>query len=131
MAETTFYSDSLMQVTNSRLIIGGKMYPMASIASVAAVKLSSDSKLAAALFLGGLLSLAIGFFSYTNRGACLGFGFILLAGFVAKVVYEVRNPKLAVVVESSSGSVRAVISRDRPYIQKMVDAINEAIIARG
>lgn len=132
MAETTFHADNLVQVTNSRLIIGGKMYPMSTIASVQIARLQPRGRLAGSLLLLGLIALIVGIVEIQSSGtACFGLGIILLAGFIADLVYEVRNPRLTVAVESAAGELRAVVSRNRPYIQKVASAINAAIIARG
>jgi hypothetical protein len=134
MAETTFYSNGAVQITNAHAVIGGKTYAMANIASVTAGKLPIRSP---AFFITALVGPIIfvlgliGAFGSTNSFACSGLGFILPAAGIAGIVYQIRKPVFAVVLDTNNGSVQAVSSRDRDMIVNGVTALNEAIVHRG
>lgn len=53
---------------------------------------------------------------------------MLVAGLV---IAALSKPSYIVRLGSASGEADALISKDREYIQKIVNALNEAIIKRG
>lgn len=124
--ETTFYSDDRdVRVTDKRLIVGNTMYAMANIASVSTA-LTKPSRRVPLVFIaiGALVFLASG-----GDSTGLTYGAILLAVGILwwkaqKSVYHLR-------ISSASGQSTAVSSSDRSYVERIVQAVNEAIIKRA
>ena len=127
--EVSIYQDANIHVSNLRAILQGKTYAMANVTSVSMftqVANTTPGVIIAAL--GGLLALA-GFGSDDGFGCFVTFGLMLLAVGIAyfvsqKNVYWVR-------IGSASGETNALSSRDRDYINRIVNAMNEAIVRRG
>lgn len=53
---------------------------------------------------------------------------ILILGFWW--IFTIKN-QYAVRISTNAGEVNSIVSKDRDYIQKIVNALNEAIIHRG
>jgi len=134
--ETTYYQDSNIMVTNIRAVLGSKTYVMANVTSVSMGQIPANRDGGIVFVMGGLLLPLMCFgcsfidkFSSDNLlfaiiigGLCAGLGVFL--AYAAKPQYVVR-------IGSASGESNALISNDRDYIQKIVNAVNEAIIKRG
>jgi hypothetical protein len=59
-------------------------------------------------------------------------GLLGIIGIVGGITLMVRaKPTYVVRIGSASGEANALASKDRDHIQKIVDAMNEAIIKRG
>jgi len=127
--EISIFRDANIHVTNLRAMLQDKTYAMANVTSVSMFTQSPDNTGAAILVgLGALIFLA-GFGSESIRGCSFTFGPIMLVIGAAilltsKNVYWVR-------IGSASGETNAISSRDRDYIMRIVNAMNEAIVRRG
>jgi len=56
-------------------------------------------------------------------------GFVLLAiGLL--LLFLIKN-EFAVRISTNSGEANSIVSKDRTYVQRIVDGLNEAIIHRG
>lgn len=122
MAEQTFLNEGGITVTNTRFIAGGQTYAMSGITSVKTLKHTPSKKGPIVLIILGLLGLAA-----PDEAKIIGF--LLLAGGIAWLV--LNKPKFSVMLSSASGEVEAYTSKDEKFISNVVNAINEAIIARG
>jgi hypothetical protein len=128
--EITFYSDENgVTVTSARLIISQKTYAMANITSVSVAKLPPP--------VGRVFIFGIGFLlgSYFIARQLAGIAKLLIIGIALTVlavfVNKFLKPTYTVRVGSASGEWDIISSKDREYIEDIVDAINEAIIERG
>lgn len=133
-AETTFYQDERVTITNTRATIAGKLFAMAQITSVQAVKKTPNRLWPIALvgfgglfFLVGLFMLIMG--DPSGLACTMGGGAaaVLLGGlwlFAAKPTY-------AVVIGSSSGETRALVTPKEDYAKTVAGALQEAIVKRG
>ncbi len=123
MAEQTFFSQGDISVTNARVMIGAQTYAMSGITSVRSIKEDPSRKGPIILGIVGLLPL----FSGEIGGIILGLVLIgaAIAWFISK------KPTYHVGLVTASGEAKALGSTDPEYIRKIVNAINEAIIARG
>ncbi len=120
MAEQTFLNESGIKVTNSRFIVPGETYAMSGITSVKTMKRTPSRKGPIALVALGLIFL---YFRIQNVG------FLLL---IAGVLWWFLNkPKYAVLLHSASGEAEAFSSKDGPQVTRIIDALNNAIVARG
>jgi hypothetical protein len=125
--EKTFYSDETgVRVTSARLIIENTTYAMANVASVRSA-VEDPNRLGPVILIAlGVLGVAA---EISDRGAALVFGIVLLGGGIAWLVTQ--KPTYHVRISSSSGEADALSSRRKDYIDRVVQAINEAIIGRG
>lgn len=113
------FADANVHVSSSRVILNNTTYAMSNITSVRALKKSPDRKVAILLIVVGVV---LWFPSHILGLILLALGVLLLL--VLKTNYTV-------LIGTSSGERNALSSKDGGYITKIVDAINQAIIARG
>jgi hypothetical protein len=118
--EKTFLSTQAATVTNTRIIVPGKTYAMAGITSVRSETVSAKRGWAICTALIGLCLLA---------AREPGWGIILL---IVGVLWAFAlKDSYAVAVNSASGEIHAVVSKDQKYISKIVQAVNQAIVYRN
>jgi len=123
MAEQTFFNQNGISVTNARVVIGGQTYAMSGITSVRSIEERPSRKGPIILGIVGIIIMFVGELSAIILGLILAG--IAIAWFIAK------KPTYFVGLVTASGESRALSSKDADYISKIVNAINEAIIARG
>jgi hypothetical protein len=120
--EKVFYQDTNVTVTQSRFIANGKTYAMSNISSVAIFK-KVKSRLFQILLI--IVGLAVCFTS--NDAKILGF---VIAAIGCLALYFTKD-EYSVRITSNAGEADGFISKDQQYIQKIVTAVNDAIIHRG
>jgi hypothetical protein len=118
--ERTFFSNGNVTVTNARLIVDGQTYAMSSVTSVAAAS-ETPSR---------LWSVLLGLFALMMIPAQVWPVVGVLAA-LAVWMWVKQKPKYWVSLSTSGGEKKAVWSHDRDWIQSIVDALNNAIVARG
>jgi hypothetical protein len=125
--EKTFFQYEDVAVTNSRFMVGNQTFAMSNITSVQTLK--QDPKRfwpTVVIILGGLY--ALGTLSAANPGGVV-VG-LLIAG--AGVAWWLKmKPMFHVMLRTSGGENKALSSEQREYVEKVVRALNEAIVARG
>ncbi|HEY1882935.1 MAG TPA: DUF6232 family protein [Candidatus Cybelea sp.] len=123
--ERTIYLDAAAKITPVRAIIAGVTYPIAAITSVRMAVIPRS-------MLGWLLALlggVIAIFNVTSTGHLSGFGGGVL---VLGILLVLMNPKRYIVMITTAGGEKAALrSPNAQPIVAIVDAINEAIVARG
>ncbi|MBE4950612.1 DUF6232 family protein [Chryseobacterium culicis] len=119
--ETIFYHDSSIKVTQSRFITYSKTYTMRNISSVYIFEIIKSKNKALLLIILGFLLL------FSKEIFWLGI-IVLILGFWW--IYTIKN-EYAVRISTNAGEVNSIVSKDKDYIQKIVNALNEAIIHRG
>lgn len=119
--ETTFYKDLNVTVTQSRYVTQSKTYAMRNISSVHVFEIIKSRKFPIILIILGILLL----FSGDTRIVGIIFA---IAG--ALFLFLIKN-EYAVRISTNSGEANSILSKDKAYIQKIVNALNEAIIHRG
>ena len=142
--EITYYSDGVIQITNARAVLGGKSYAMANITSVGIWERPPDRTPGVALTVGGLVTglcaccPALGTLgSHDSDVAGFGILFVVvgLLGLVMLIagiaIAATAKPSYVMRLGSASGEIDALISKDLDYVQRIVDAVNKAIIERG
>ncbi len=119
--ETIFYQDNIVTITQSRYVTQSKTYAMRNISSVHIFEIVK-SKLPALImiFIGipllfskdifyvGIIIIALGIWWFTY----------------IKNEYSVR-------ISTNAGEANSIVSKDKNYVQKIVNALNDAIIYRG
>jgi hypothetical protein len=127
--EVQVYRDANIQVTNLRAILHGKTYAMANITSVSMfTEVRSKFPGVVVGFLGVVLLLS-GFGSREALGCFIVFGLVLIA--VGIAYFVAQKDRYWVRIGSASGEMNALTSQNREYIERVVNAMNEAIVRRG
>lgn len=128
--ETTIYSDRDVTVTTSRIICGSTTYALRNITSVK-LSVAEANRHAGLLFMAlGVVLVILGAIGFDLRGS-ERFG-AFFAGLVFAIPgyahwrHASNDYHLAIAV--SSGEVQAFTSKNRQQVEKIVAAVNEAII---
>lgn len=127
--ETVYYQDVDITVTNKRVSLSGKTYSMANITSIAMHTEPANRTPGYTMALVGLVIVAcsLGFKEEGVIGIIVGL-VVLVIGIA--YAYDEKT-KYFVRIGSASGESNALWHYDKAYIQKVVDAVNEAIVKRG
>jgi hypothetical protein len=136
MAEKEFFNHNDVLVTQSRVVVGSSTYP---VNSLSAVHLTHDKIPQISRGFWILLSLGIAIFmmsfSYLSAtGDFLLFFLGCIISFCLTLYAFALNESISsynVVFYTSGTNIQAYSSRDKKEIEDIVNAINEAIIARG
>ncbi|HOR39662.1 MAG TPA: DUF6232 family protein [Paludibacteraceae bacterium] len=117
--EKIYFEEGDVKVTNARFLTYGKMHSMANVTSVA--KYVVKPKRTGPIVLGiiGLICFAFKWW----------LAVLLLAGAVAWWMTQKNN--YVVSLASSSGNQEALSSTDEAFIDRVVNALNDAIAERG
>ena len=123
MEEKVFFAQGPVSVSNSRFIVHGQTYAMNGVTSVRQA-VNNPSR---------FWPLVLGFFDLIimlggSAGAII-FGGLLLG--LAIYWWTRQKPDWIVVLSSSSGETRALSSKDRVFIDGVIQALNDSIIHRG
>ncbi|QQV02644.1 MULTISPECIES: DUF6232 family protein [Chryseobacterium] len=119
--ETTFYQDSLVTVTQSRYITQSKTYAMRNISSVHVFEIEKSKAVPILMILLGL--------PFLFSGNVFWIGLILI-GLGILLLFNIKN-EYTVRISTNAREADSTISKDKEYIQKIVKALNEAMIHRG
>lgn len=129
--DQVFYQDENVTVTKTRIIINGKTYSTANITSVAPYSKSSTGCGCGCLSLGvffliGVVNAAMHNFSISGI-----LGWLVFVGicFVMSAIFFM--PTYSVEIKSSSSEAERVFSGKKEKVFEIVEAINQAIEARG
>ena len=118
MAEKVYLKESNVTVTNARFVVSDQTYAMSGITSVKAAE--KKPNVAPALIVGGLGVFML--FSGAVEAKIIG---LFLIGLAIAWMLQVKH---IVVLSSASGEVKAISSRYSDFIERIVAALNEAII---
>ena len=119
MAEQTFFEHHDVKVTNARFITGSQTFAMSNVTSVKAFE-QSPKRFWGVLFL--VLGLA---FALASPVVGLIIAAMAVVGlFLQKTIYHVM-------LSTSGGETSALKTNEKEYLQKIVAALNEAIVHRG
>lgn len=127
--EEALYQDANIRITNLRAMLQGKTYAMANVTSVS--MFTEFAKRGPGIILAALggFAVLVGFGAREEMSCVLPVGVLMLAlgvivALTAKNVYWVR-------IGSASGETNALSSKDYAYIDRIVRAMNDAIVRRG
>lgn len=123
MSEHVYFNADGVSVSNARFVVRGTTYPIQSITSVGSLEQKPFPLPAIVLLLIGFGFLLGGHPSWLLLGPVLiGLG----------IVWIVKKKKLySVVLHTASGEVTALQSPDPQQVRSVVEALNQAIVARG
>ena len=120
--EKTFFQYEDVAVTNSRFMVGSHTFAMNNITSVKASKLNPSR-------VGPLFVISIGVLILVYGSGSLTAGLAIAASGV--VWWFIQKPMYHVMLRTAGGEASALSSRQRDYIEKVIQALNDAIVARG
>lgn len=132
MEEQIILEETGVKVTSARFILPAQTYAVANITSVKNFTQSAN-QVSAILFGGcGLGCFAIGALCATGGSPGMGLMFAFF-GIVSMVAgfFELRaaKPSYHVILATAGGEVRVLSSLNREYIERVVQAANNAIVA--
>jgi hypothetical protein len=130
VSEVSYYQDDAVSVTNARAVLGGKTYAMANITSVSmAEKPANRTPGIIIAVIGLVIAACLGLVGGNSNATGLLVGIAIIGAGVAIAVSA--KPSYIIKIGSASGEGDGLVSEDREQIQKIVSAMNEAIIKRG
>ena len=124
--EEVYFSEGEVQVTSTRLQTETTMYPVNGITAVSLVDVPKN-------YTPGLAVVGIGIgvgLLGVNMGSAIlvvGLGFLALG----VVILVLARKKWAVAIGTAGGQQHAVVSTDRAYVERIVQALNDAVTRRG
>jgi hypothetical protein len=128
--EVNFYSDQKgVRITSARLIVGNTTYAMLNVSSVSMTVTKPSLFWPVTLVLVGA-AIMLAALSHSRAATSLLVVGALLA-LVGVVAWRGSSPTYHVRISASSGESTALSSSDKGYVEKVIRAINEAIIHRG
>lgn len=135
-AEPTFYSDENgVRITSTRLIMPGKTknegpstYTMANITSVKTEKQDPNRSAGITVAIIGVVLIVAGV-KLNIVGMTIGGAVLIIAGVASAILVK---PTYHLKIASASGEIDALPpTKDKQYVERVVTAINEAVIKRG
>nr|HET6902852.1 DUF6232 family protein [Ktedonobacteraceae bacterium] len=123
MSEMPILTVGEVTVTKTRAVFGGKTYAMTNISSVTIAKKKINIVLVVIVGLIGLGCLG----ALASSPIAGLIGLIIVAG----LIYLLVKPSYGVLITSAGGESQAYTSSNRVLIERIVSAVNEAIINRG
>jgi hypothetical protein len=131
--EKVFLNEGDIFVSNSRIALAGTTYSTSNITSVSMASTPPSRGCAMLLVaIGGLCCLA----ALGTMGDNAGAGFLTLligAGILAGAIFWFKSlkPTYYLRLSSASGEQRALNTKDLDLINRVVSAVNNAIVSRG
>ena len=119
MAETTYFESGDVKVTNARFISGAQTFAMNNVTSVKPF-IEQPKRF------WPIVTIIIGFIVAANS---IGVGLAILV--VGAIVLYIQKTKYFVLLATSGGDTKALMTHDRAYLNSVMQALNEAIIHRG
>lgn len=118
--EKVFYQDHNVTVTQARFVSDSKTYAMRNISSVSIRKIDRSIK-------GEIILIILGVILLATQVWFVGIAVVV----IAVILLFTRKDSFSVRINSNSGEADGLISKDRDMIEKVVHALNEAIVHRG
>lgn len=118
--EKLFYQSGPVTVSQSRFVTSSQTYAMRNISSVSIFTIKKSKIPQTVCIAAGLLLMLSKAVLPGIIVAAIGITWLLLT----KDEYTVR-------ISTNAGETNSVTSHDKEYIQKIVNALNEAIVFRG
>jgi hypothetical protein len=128
-AETTYYNENGVLITNTRAVLGGTTYPLVNISSVGVGRQVPSGTTVLVLVILAIVGLMCGLSVADYRIA--GLVGAVVFGLLAVLAYRNQKPSYFVSIGSAGGEQRALFGRSKAEVEKIVAALNLAIVARG
>ena len=136
MSEQTFHSDNRVTVTSARVVMDNITYPVAGITTVSEWHQKRKTWM---VLVSVLMALSAACVAIVGNGEVSGHkqgpsGVVywsLIFAAIAAAGYLTSGPFYIVRIGTSGSDKDGIKSRDRAYVRQVVQAINNAIVARG
>jgi hypothetical protein len=120
--EKIFLDEGGVSVSNSRMMYDGQTYAMSGVTSVKSFEKKPSR-------IGPLVLIVIGLASLAGGKNAIIVALLLLAGGIFWWIKQ--KAEYSVLLTSASGETKAYASSDKGFVNKIIDAINNAIVHRG
>jgi hypothetical protein len=120
MEERTFFEYEDVKVTNARFVSGGQTYVMNNVTSVKPFEQKPSR-------LGGVLVLLAGLIIMAGASFMLG---LLVTAAAAFYLYQ-QKTIYHILLATSAGETKALKTYQRDYLNRVITALNDAIVYRG
>jgi hypothetical protein len=121
--DIVFLDKGPVTVTKTRLVLEGQTFPLLNISSVRKQRNAPSRKYPIVVALLGF------FLVMTLQNPAVVMGFAILVGATFWMIQQ--KPIYAVAVGAAGGELQAYASTDEQSIDRIIAAVNEAIVARG
>jgi hypothetical protein len=119
MDEKIFFEHEDVKVTSARFISGGQTYAMSNVTSVKGFEKMPARFWGIVILLFGLIVAAISLVPGVIIAAC------------AAAYLYLQKPIFHVLLSTSAGETKALVTYQRDYLNRVISAINDAIVSRG
>ena len=134
--EKVYYDEGNVKITSSRAILDDKTYVLKNIASVTVNTIEHEAEKVevGGFYTFGTLLLFFAFGAFTSEEVVVCLIFLLLGGAGFYFGYSKSQnstpawKEYSVRIGSNAGDSDSLLSKDKEYITKIVNAINDAII---
>ncbi len=127
--EETIYTDNVVTVTGTRIIIWGTTYVLRNVTSVKMASTPPRIGGAILLLIFGVLILLAAFMPLNDNKAPVGvyvISGVMIGGAILWMLMSKAH--FHVGLSTASGELHVLTSKDKAYIQRVVQNINEAIV---
>lgn len=119
MQEQIFLEERNVKVTNARFITFGKTQALGGITSVSTLVRNPKRLGPIIIIIAGMLTIAMS----------TAIGIIVIA---LGILWLISQKKVYIIqLESASGAANALESKDKGFVFRVSDALNDAIVSRG
>ena len=126
--ERTFYSDETgIRITGTRAIFKNTTYSMANISSIRTSETPAKRGGAIVALIRGIIIFIIGISADVTALSIVG----VIVALLGILWIWLAHGKHHIMITSVSGEISALESKDKEYVHKVAQALNEAIIHRG
>ena len=136
--EPVFFQHGDVVVTRQRFVTAGQTFVMQNITSIGMRRLKPAKGFSWLLLLGclGYLGYEINRFgvdpdALLNSGHALWMALALVLAFPCLLRIVFARSRYIVLLHTAGGELRALTSKDRKFISAVVNALNQAVVARG
>lgn len=133
--ERVFLKEGSVLVTNARFQVGAQTFAMNAVSSVSYQRRGADLvgstlfiTIGVVIFVFGLVGALV---SWRTGGGFVALFFGLILVLIGASMRKSRKDSFIVALRTSSGEVPALESPDQAYIERVVLALNEALVSRG
>ena len=132
-SERTFLRENDVVVTISRVIVGGTTYPTGNITSVSKRVKPASTGCANLFIITGIVMLtaAIGTFFAKSSSSVSYFVVAAVAIAIGIVMLRAARPTYLLIFSAAGGETEALASTNQRMIDRVLEAINDALVARG
>lgn len=130
-SETTFFSEQGIQVTSTRFVVYGQMYPVNGITAVSPFTIPAQR---AGLIIGACLCglvAVFGLISLISDGSAASFLIFAAITAVLIAIAVRRKDNHGIVISTAGGQVRALASEDVALVHRVLSGLHQAVASRG